>query len=152
VLIRDLNRDTFDSLGQNFTRWSRKQEPTRQQKFAAVSYILDYQFDADIYRTPFSSVAWRCVVYSVFKTKNHLKYSTWATLLDMLHLTARSNAWFTGREFSLDYQLTQQKDIERALGLSYHPALPMAAPQPDIRHWLTNMSPDQKQALQIENN
>jgi hypothetical protein len=29
-LIRDLNRDTFDSLGQNLTRWSMSHKPSRQ--------------------------------------------------------------------------------------------------------------------------
>jgi hypothetical protein len=149
-LLCDLNRDTFDSLGQNFTRWSLQHKPSRQQKFAALSFILDYDFDPDTYRTPFSSVTWRCLVYGVFKTKHTLRYSTWASLLDMLHLSARSNAWFTGRSFSLDFQLTQQKDLERVLGLSYHPALSMPAPQADIRHWLTNMSPEQ--ALRIQHN
>jgi hypothetical protein len=148
-LIRDLNRDTFDSIGQNCTRWSIEQEPSRRQKFAAVAYLLDCTFESDNYRTPFSSVGWRCLLYSVFKTKHALKYSTWATLQNMLHMSARCNAWFSGRSFSLDFQLTQQKDLERALGLSYHPSLSMPAPQPDIRHWLTNMSPER--ALRIDN-
>ena len=146
-LIRDLNRDTFDSLGQNLTRWSMSHKPSRQQKFAAVTSILDYEFDSDSYRTPFSSVTWRCLLYGVFKTKFELQYSTWATLLDMLHLSARSNTWFSGRSFALDFQLMQQRDLERALGLTYHPALALPASQRDIRHWLTNMTPEQ--ALQI---
>ena len=122
-------------------------KPSRQQKFAAVASILDYAFDSDIYRAPFSSVNWRCLLYSVSKAKFELKYSTWATLLDMLHLSARSNTWFSGRDFSLDFQLTQQRDLERALGLSHHPALAFPAPQRDIHHWLANMTPEQ--ALQI---
>ena len=146
-LIRDLNRDTFDSLGQNLTRWSMSHKPSRQQKFASVTSILDYEFDSDSYRTPFSSVTWRCLLYGVFKTKFELQYSTWATLLDMLHLSARSNTWFSGRSFALDFQLMQQRDLERALGLTYHPALALPASQRDIRHWLTNMTPEQ--ALQI---
>ena len=147
-LLRDLNRDTFDSVGQNFTRWSLACEPSRRQKFSALASIVDCTVDSDRYRTPFSSVSWRCLVYSVFKTKYALEYSTWATLQDMLYLSARSNAWFSGRSFSLDFQLTQQKDLERVLGLSYHPALSMPAPQPDIRRWLTNMTPER--ALMIE--
>jgi hypothetical protein len=93
---------------------------------------------------------WRCFVYSVFKTKHALRYSTWASLLDKLKLSARSNAWFTGRSFSLDFQVTQQKDLERAFSLSYHPALSMPAPQADIHYWLTNTSPEQ--ALRIGHN
>ena len=112
--VRRPNRDTFDSVGQN---WGLVSEP---------------------YHTPYSRVSWRTVVYDVLKTKLVLEYSTWASLGDVLGLTTRSNAWFDGRRSALEFQLIQQKDLEALLGRTHRLAPPMRAAR-DIRHWLLNM-------------
>ena len=72
-LICDLNRDTLDSIGQNLTRGGVATKPTRAEKFAAVSEILD--FDSAPYATPYSSVSWRTAVYGVLSSSNR---STWS--------------------------------------------------------------------------
>ena len=139
-LICDLNRDTLDSIGQNLTRWGVATRPTRAEKFAAVSEILDFDFDSAPYATPYSSVSWRTVVYGVLKTKLALEYSTWASLQDVLALTTRSNAWFDRRRCALEFQLIQQQDLEALLGRTHRLEPPRraaaAADAGDIRRWL----------------
>jgi hypothetical protein len=139
-LICDLNRDTLDSIGQNLTRWGVATKPTRAEKFAAVSEILDFDFDSAPCATPYSSVSWRTVVYGVLKTKLALEYSTWASLQDVLALTTRSNAWFDRRRCALEFQLIQQQDLEALLGRTHRLEPPRraaaAADAGDIRRWL----------------
>ena len=125
--VRRPNRDTFDSVGQNLTRWGLATKPTRAEKFAAVSQILDFDFNSEPYHTPYSSVSWRTVVYDVLKTKLALECSTWASLGDVLGLTMRSNAWFDGRRSALEFQLIQQKDLEVLLGRTHRLAPPRRA-------------------------
>jgi hypothetical protein len=136
-LIRDLNRNTFDSLGQNLTKYALAHQPSRTQKMQLIRYILDLdEFDADRERTPYSSVSWRCLLYKQFKLKHHLQYSTNATLRTMHGLTRRANTWFAERGLSLEFHLTEQRDLERILGLEQHTAIGVAVKQCDIRHFL----------------
>ena len=137
--IRDLNRDTFDAISHIMMRWSVNTKATRVTKFVAVSPILDYDFDSEPYSTPYSSTSWRCVLYAVLRMKLKLSYSTWASLHDMLRLTTRSNAWFSGRRYEQQFQLPQQKDLEVLLEPHLHPALAGTADVCDIRHWLLKM-------------
>lgn len=135
-IVRDLNRNTLDSLGQNLTKWSMANKPTRQQKMSALAHILDYDFDADRERTPYGSVSWRCLVYKIMKKKLALEYSTWASLQDMHRLTCTANTWFMSRGLRLEFLLVEQRDLESLLDLVYHPRLGVAASQSDIRQWL----------------
>ena len=134
--VRDLNRNTFDSLGQNMTKWSLMNTPTRVQKMSALSHIMDYDFDTDRERTPYGSVSWRCLLYKVFKQKFALKYATHATLGDMHGLTRQANTWFQSHGLRLEFHLVEQRDLEKVLELAQHPRLGLAVAQCDIRQWL----------------
>jgi hypothetical protein len=143
-IVRDLNRNTFDSIGQNLTKWSLLNHPSRAQKMSVLSHILDYDFDADTERTPYGSVSWRCLLYKLFKTKMALDYSTHATLRDMHGLTRQTNTWFQSHGMRLEYHLVEQRDLEQVLGLVDHPAIGFATEQRDIRQWLTWREGEQK--------
>ena len=138
-LIRDLNRNTFDSLGQNLTKYSMSHHPSRAQKMKLLCFIMDIgveEFDIDRERTPYSSVSWRCLVYKTFKRKYHLQYSTYTNLRTIHGLTRRANTYFAERGLSLEFHLTEQRDLEVLLGLEQHPLIGVAVKQCDIRHFM----------------
>ena len=110
--------------------------PTRAQKMSALVHILEYDFDADRERTPYGSVSWRCILYKIFKTKFALRYSTHATLWDIHGLARQANTWFMAHGLRLEFQLVEQADLEKILGLQAHPMLGLPANSRDICQWL----------------
>jgi hypothetical protein len=139
-IVRDLNRNTIDSIGQNLTKWGLSQQPrpTQAQKQRALETILDYKVQ---HMPPtHSSVSWRTRIYLGFKQKFKLHRSTDATLRQMHGLARRANDWFRAHGLPTDYLLVEQQDIEALLHFS--PALDLAAHAPhpllrgDIRAYL----------------
>jgi hypothetical protein len=76
------------------------------------------------------------VLYKIFKTKFTLRYSTHATLLDIHGLARQANTWFMAHGLHLEFQLVEQADLEKILGLQAHPMLGLPANSRDIRQWL----------------
>ena len=139
-IVRDLNRNTIDSIGQNLAKWGLSHHPTHAQKRRVLETILDYSVP---HMPPtYSSVSWRKRIYLGFKRKFQLRRSTDATLREMHGLARRANDWFRARGLPSDYLLVEQQDLEALLhlpGLAAHvPDVPHPHPllQGDIRAYL----------------
>jgi hypothetical protein len=101
-IVRDLNRNTIDSIDQNLAKWGLSQQPrpTHAQKKRALETILDYKVQ---HMPPtHSSVSWRTRIYLGFKQKFKLHRSTDATLRQMHGLARRANDWFRAHGLPTD--------------------------------------------------
>ena len=110
--IRDLNRNTVDSMGQVFAIWGRTTPiPTIQQQRDALMCLVHPSDQEHVpplsrFRSEQSSVSWRTLIYTVMKGVYDVEHSTCVKLHEQQVLVARFNRWVRDRMMT---QLQQQQ-------------------------------------------
>ena len=116
-LIRDINRDTLDSIGQNLCKYFYlNPSTTKAAKVAMVESIVGYVFPANESHSFVSSVTCRTVVYSAVKARWKLVHSTYCTIGNMYDIVVRANAWARKHKLSGEFIMCQQRDLQLILG------------------------------------
>ena len=117
VHIRELNWQTITTLSRELAFWARHNHATRDEKLLAIRHIVDWDFDAAPWHTPYLPEQFCTVLSGVFRAKTRVRYSTWASLHDMLGIVSRANVWFSARCSGSAPPLEwQQKDLEQLIG------------------------------------
>ena len=116
-LIRDINRDTLDSIGQNLSKYfSLTPSTTNAAKVAMVESIVGYVFPTNESHSFVSSVTCRTVIYSAVKARWKLVHSTYCTIGVMYDIVVRANDWARQHNLSGEFIMCQQRDLELLLG------------------------------------
>ena len=115
-IVRDLNRKTMDSIGQNLFKWILASHPSPAEKKAAVQAITGHVFGQNHVFLFTSSVTCQTQIYAAMKAKHQLEHSTYCSLDQMHQLTVAANAWFREKRLEGKYQLVEEHDLALVLG------------------------------------
>ena len=117
-IVHALIKFTIEAIGENLNRYSRTNGSPRAVILGAITRMIEQQCQDNPKNLLASNVSITNHIFGNIKRVHHLKYGTHCDLGQLYRIVRQANQWFHERGLNEEFQLAQQKDLERILGIN----------------------------------